>query len=78
MSQIHALLVGLTAALLAAAAGLVLAGCARTPRGSYVDRVRTVCGPEIARDYASVKWRDRDYAQDSLLVSCIVFKDRTP
>jgi len=55
---------------------LALAGCAQAPKDSYVERVRRVCGAEIARDYASVKWRDRDYAQDSLLVSCIVFKER--
>lgn len=67
-----------TALAAAALATIALTGCdmTRKPKASYIDRVAKVCGPDIARDYATVGWKDRDYAQDSLLVSCIVFKDR--
>jgi hypothetical protein len=51
-----------------------LSACAQKPKDSYVDRVRNLCGDEIADLYKDTKWRDRDYAQDSLLVTCIAFR----
>jgi hypothetical protein len=44
---------------------------AKKPKSGYVERVREICGDETADLYASVKWRDRDYAQDSMLIWCI-------
>lgn len=55
---------------------LAFTGCAQAPKDSYVQRVRAVCGPDIAAEYAGTKWRDRDYAHDALLTSCMAFRDR--
>jgi hypothetical protein len=68
----------MTAALLSIAAVIPLAdGCdySKKPKDSFVERVRLVCGDDIARKYANVRWRDRDYAQDSLLAMCIAYGD---
>jgi hypothetical protein len=66
--------VGLTVATTA----LIGFGCdySKKPKDSFVERVEQVCGPEIAREYAGTEWRDRDYAQDSLLVACIGYGAR--
>lgn len=65
----------LTLALVAAT--FALTGCAMKPKDSYVDRVRDACGPRIAHEYAVTKWKDRDYAQDSLQITCILFPGDT-
>lgn len=57
------------------ALSIAFAGCAQTPRQSYVNRVRAVCGDRIANLYAVHKWHDRDYAQDSIMITCITFGD---
>lgn len=54
---------------------LGLTGCdmTRKPKDSYIDRVEKACGARIAIAYANTKWQDRDYAQDSLQITCILF-----
>lgn len=68
----------LLGAILAATALLGMSACDYTkrPKDSFVDRVSEWCGPKVAGAYAHTKWQDRDYAQDILIVSCIL--ERTP
>ncbi len=63
----------LTTAVVALVAATALGGCARKPKESYVERVRANCGPEVAEQYAAVEWRDRDFAHDAIIESCIVY-----
>jgi hypothetical protein len=62
---------------LVAILSLALSACAQKPKGSFVERVREVCGPRIAAGYANTKWKDRDYAQDYFLGTCILFPGDT-
>lgn len=54
---------------------LTAVGCAQKPKGSYVDRVREVCGDNVAENYSNTKWKDRDYAHDAILVECMAFPE---
>ena len=55
------------------ACAVATTACASKPKESYTERVNAFCGVEVARAYSQVKWRDRDYAHDAIIQSCIVF-----